>query len=285
MSKLTLILDSSQLTEAQNCPRADLFSRIQNWEPKESRAALSKGGFFHDALKIYYGRKRDGAAFDQIKQEVMDFFTQNVAELSTTPGVETSDLLLVQRRIMEYIKHDWYSRSEWKILAIEEGFSVKLYEDSFCLYIYEGRIDLVVEVSGKRAVVDHKTQAMKYDWLHYSNQMMGYCYAAKAKYAIYNYIGLQQDVNDNTFRAQMESFREDQIERWRQDTIKAYDEILFNMLFNRFTRRRSGCINRFGHCRFYDVCKAVTDEGEQQILASHFKKREKPWRAWEPKEN
>lgn len=281
MPKLTLILDSSQLTDAQNCPRADLFSRVQNWEPKDSKLALTKGGFFHDALKIYYEMKRDGAKFADISTKVQQYYNESLPELSAAPGVETTDLLLTLRRLLEYIKHDWNTRTDWKILAVEQGFSVKLYEDTFCLYIYEGRIDLVAEIAGRRCVIDHKTQSMKYDWPTYSNQIMGYCYAADARYAMYNYIGLQQDVGDNTFRAQLDSFRADQIERWRKDTIAAYDEILFNTLFNRFNRRRSGCIDRFGFCRFYDVCKASTEQGELQILQQSFKKREKPWRAWE----
>ena len=267
MSKFTLIINSHAISNFARCEKLHYYNDLCNLESARPRRAFDVGTTFHRFLNIYYHRKVKGLnlpAFNALR--ILDRF-------SKLEGVKESDARKYTNILLEYPKT--YANDNWKPLATEKGFSKILHEDDDNLFIYEGRIDLIVSSDNKLFPVDHKTQSLQYSIYGFNNQAMGYSWALGTNYFVYNYIKLA--TSDN-FRREIISFSDIQIEQWRQDTIKTAFRMK-NSIVNDDFNRSWQCEHKFGKCQYIHICEQPKPEIKNWVINSQFKKG-KPYRSW-----
>jgi hypothetical protein len=187
-----------------------------------------------------------------------------------------------------------------EIIAVEKGFSTLLYESTERRYILEGTIDLVtIERSTGLTITDHKTQSRFYDKYAYNHQAMNYLSFTQADYFRYNYIGLQDKQNENTFRRPIWKCPPGMLGQWQRDVRKTFDMVHDQLIklnwlrsddnyislqpedIGAFARSRATCDGKFGICQFHKICE-VPDNSKWQpiVIESAYKPKEEKWKAW-----
>lgn len=263
-----LVLDSHALSDYQICPARFDYSCIKFIQPNQKKAAFSKGTVISTLLENYYKAKMAGTLDKHMVVQI-------VAEHLNPTELDKDTKELIEMRFYRYWQ--MYRKESWIPLAVETGFSEVLYEDENYLFIYEGRPDLIAKASfnGPRLVADHKSQSREYKIYPHNNQAKGYCTMNKIDFFVYNYFGLQiGGDNDKWFHRQTVSFSKEQIEDWKQETIKWYHRILTD-----HERLRSWrCESKFGICEFHPLCETTENWVREDKIRREFKKKE--FRSW-----
>ena len=287
--KKTLILDSQQLSGAQTC--AYYYNRAFNQSLihiGELKPALSKGTFMHDLLYIYYKCRINGYSRDRAEKTAIRLFWWNRYKINDTPRnkkiarcpvFDPNDHVLLKSKFLTYT--NWYQNDGWRPIKAEIGFSKVLYESRDYLFIYEGRIDLLVEFARDLMWVDHKTQGRKEDLVHERNQFLGYGFATGQTLGIINYLGWQTSLPINEcFRRTPVSLSQSLIDEWKEMTIQWYFEILRWEANGIYLKNRHSCSGRYGNCSFIDLCKQTSKNRIETLIQRDFEVRKK-WTAWE----
>ena len=256
--RVNIVLSPSSINSLCACPRQYFYSRIMRIEPDAdaSDATDSKGGakekgiLMHIALKIYYQARKKGASVQQAK-DVALLYSRIKAGALTLP-LPVCEFVLGQ--FDEYVDH--YAVENWKVLAVEEQFSMVLHEDERIRIIIEGIIDLVVKADDIIFAVDHKTGVNKSAPSPMSNQFKAYCMAGKFKYLIVNRLALQKTKapKEKFFRYHL-TYKQDQLEEWKQDVIYWADRALYYFENQHWPRNETSCDN-FGKCSYIKICSS-----------------------------
>lgn len=187
-------------------------------------------------------------------------------------------------RLKAYLINNMAEDDISEIIAVEQGFSTLLYEDSDRRYILEGMIDLItIEPKTKLTVTDHKTQSRFYDKYGYNHQALNYLAFTGAEYFRYNYIGLQDKQGDNTFRRPIFKPRPGMLEQWKRDVKRTFDELARYVEIGgaaAFPRRRSACDTKFGVCQFHKICEEPDGSKWIPTILTAYHEKENKWRAW-----
>lgn len=268
--KKTLVLDSHGLSDYQHCPRLFSYTQIDNIEPSKQYEPFTRGRVIAKMLEEYYKEKLAKtlrpASYSRIVDEIL-----KPAQLETNKD-------LIESRFYSYCHH--YKNESWIPLAIEESaaFSRILYEDDEYLFVYEGRPDLVVQLSNidsTRIVVDNKHQTRHYDLYFYNNQAMGYCWGLEIDFFCYNYFGLQESGGPKDwFRRPSTRFSKFQLEQWKHDTIKWYFAIARDVDYLKTWR----CEGKYSLCAYHELCEQTLPNVIAIKKEREFKQKEhKVW--------
>lgn len=179
----------SQMKAWLMCPRKYEYRYVTGAAPEFVPMPLAFGSAFHSALAHHYGwlmrgepapaaevrqrfvdalsLARNGPVSLQCDEEGMGF------EEAQAKGLQMIDVTLAHPSAMPV-----------KVLAVEEGFTVDLFDVESGEVIDErliGFIDLVIEEDGHRVLVEHKTSSKKFSvgQLIYDTQLSGYAFAAE----------------------------------------------------------------------------------------------------------
>lgn len=281
----TLIADSHQISSYQTCEQRYYLYDIKHLRPKKIKKSLDLGTIFHEALSLHYRGKPFTEVWTWLKtNEGLAEIAEEERKYSKNGEAENYQDLL-SKRYLDYCTH--YKDRDWtNVVAVEDdqdstGFSKVIYENDIVRFIYEGKIDLIVNVSGVNTWVDHKTQGAKfpYDRNEYVNQFLGYSWALGNNNGIINYITWSKKVYESTFRRQAVSFGQDLIDEWRRETIQTYWDMLKSIFDNDWRRRRSACDTKYGPCLFQPICKVVSTKGQEWVMGQEFQKTERRF-AW-----
>ncbi len=247
-----LVLNSHTLSDYQRCPYRFKMTHTKRLEPREHNPAWDKGTLISELLQHYYTFKYS-SEFNQVEgPQVMKIANKIIMPSTLIPNEEKDFLIL---RFLQY--HKYYKNESWTPIATEIGFSKILYSDSDYLFIYEGRPDLLTYIdrgfNQNRAVVDHKSQARKYNYYHFNNQAQGYLWAADCTIFTYNYFGLQETGKpDEWFRRESHSFQPTEIKKWLNTTIDWCFRIVNDLGFIQSWQCQSG----WGVCEYAKICEA-----------------------------
>lgn len=268
--KFTLSINSHSLTNFQRCESYYLFNDLVGIEPIKKREALSKGTLVGRYLNLYYYNKiKPKRLFSKCLGNALFWVYKFSKELEWSQ-TQAFDLFQV---LVKY--HQTYKSETWKPVAIESGFSKTLYEDEDNLIVYEGRVDLVIEDSGKLKPVDHKTEKHRNPIYEFNNQAIGYCWALGSTEFIYNYLTLTKVPE---FYRQVHPISQAQIDSWITRTTDWAFRIKAAIVEKVFLPSMQ-CVSQYGRCPFSLICEQPKDDIKKFIIGANYKTR-KPYRSW-----
>lgn len=280
MNRIVLSLDSHALSEYQTCPRKFQLSTIQRLRPRKKKAALSMGTLIHEMLAEYYNGIREGNSRDELSTRIA---VKTITRADTSLDLE--ERTFIARRFGEYIQH---YKEDWTPVLVEgfqhTGFSKVIYEDERVVFIYEGRIDQIVQVGERarnfRRWVDFKSQNPKYSYDRFENvnQFIGYSWASGLP-GIIAYITWSKEPTEKTFRRQDVSFTPQFIEKWRSSTIEWYYRILKTLQSGDYDYNFSACDTKYGRCAFANICKSTNSRMEKWVINNEYERVDR-WKAW-----
>jgi len=255
MDKTTIIITSSTLNDAESCMQKYDYAVNKRLRPIETPDYLDKGTLFHLLLEIYYkGRQSEESKVDEA------IIAARMAAADMHINLEEVDEIIA--RFKDYILH--YQGDGWvEILAVEEKFSVVLFEDDSTRIVYEGKIDLAVkDIHGKTIVVDHKTGSRnKKPFL--ANQSLGYYHVLQPDLVVINKIGFQKD-EDLRFRRFALPIVPEVANEWKNDAIFYALSILRCDKVQYYPRNRTSC-DKYSGCVFRALCDFPSEMREYRI--------------------
>lgn len=283
--KTTLILSTSQISEAAKCHHAWALAYRENLKKADAvTEVLDEGSFIHALLEIYYSLR------SMNPQESMFTHGKAALELVDNNQVYLGYNISVDRfrflgtRFMQYLAR--YSTSDFIPVfqnskpAVEVGFSKILYEDHKSLFIVESRLDLIVEMSGEYLWIDHKTQGAANDLYKYTPQFLTYAWATGFRRGMINYVRTHQTYNDKyTLYRDLITFPEFIIDEWKQELLHLFIDIARvletfgpNVDSEKFRRTRASCSGAFNKtpCMFTQVCETQSLEMRESIKKFAF---------------
>jgi len=155
MEKQIVAISASSLTTFQGCPTAFHYSSELRLTPFESDDKMDKGSLGHAMLAHYYELLKNGKAVD---------FGATIDEVEETGRIESTKFDLDPNSIEQTIASvkgylDKYWGENWKPILVEQPFSKVILDTDQLQIIFEGRLDLGIEVNGRFIPVDHKFKA------------------------------------------------------------------------------------------------------------------------------
>lgn len=147
---MATIVRGSEYQSFLNCRKQWFYQWVEEIEAKKPDAKLFFGNAFHKWLEEYY---KTGC--DKLMADVATSVWINEQDTTDMHQTDIDDLMALLKGVSQFY-HETYgeSDSEWKVIATEMEFIVKLDED---LYM-TGTIDIVYETpEGKIRFGDHKT--------------------------------------------------------------------------------------------------------------------------------
>lgn len=258
---LSIRLNSHSLAEVTRCPKLFHYNYVISLARKEQRAALQKGSLFARVLEIYYKYK-------QRRGNVPMSFVTKLFKAMQGPTIRVPEKAMLAMRFMLYAGH--YKNDGFRILAVELGFSVLLYQDDKYQFVYEGRPDMIIH-DGKSIVVwDHKTRSRESSINEMNNQALGYCFGVGTNKLVYNYIGLQDNIlPSKNFKREPILYSASQIARWHSDTVKSYYRAASYIEQNDF-HRTYACEGKYSICDYNVICRQPDARSEQIVTNSDF---------------
>lgn len=268
------------LSDFQRCKELGNLAHIQGWKSKKEKQGLTRGTHWHQLMEFR-------AEFKKGLITWQDVLSKTIAYLAAAE-LPKEDIGFFVSKLSQYHAHWAEEENNYEFIANEVGFSKVLHEDNDVLFLYEGKIDALLKISGKLTVVDHKTQhpgfaSHRYDLPGYSNQFMGYCWAAKTTNVIIDYTvwsDPKYKIGDRTFRREFFPLDPILIKQWKESTIRSYWDILISIRANEFHAGFPyACDSRYGFCDFFKVCQ-YTGRNRLVELNTNFK-QEPRWEPWE----
>lgn len=279
--KKIVVLNSTAIAIYLECPQKYDFAVLQSLVRKgQKNEAMGKGEIFHHLICKYWQLKleKHPKPFIAITEEL----TQLRSNFSY---ISNEDLEFLRQRFFAYSIF-WESDPAKPLilegkLAMEIGFTVKIYEDQEFIFLLEGRLDRIATQQGIDFLLDHKTQGRKYDYYWRRPQFMNYVLGAQEQGMQVNklmvdYIGLQQTINKDTFRRDMFSYPSSAIREWKQYLI---DRIYFPIARGKIYKERGSCEGVYAPCIYNDLCDAPSARGLEELITLNFEKTEQH-RSW-----
>ena len=131
--------------------------------------------------------------------------------------------------------------------------------------LYCGRIDGVIELSGKYFIFDHKTASAKpRGWLkkyeYPANQFIGYAVGASLAYDIRvsgAMVNLFHILKTSTnFDRGIVMFTNEQIEEWVKKVQDISEHMIKDIEADEYAMYSTGCYGMYGACMFHAICSA-----------------------------
>lgn len=270
--------DNTMLSGYKNCPRFYQLRHVLGWRSKGTAIPLVFGLSWHDGQDIVWKHARE---LDQKTLELAAHakFCETWAAngLNPDPGIE--DLEWMGQRhpgtahdmFHCYIKARWKMLQEAELLACEQPFAVPLAGTTNTWYI--GRLDKVIEYTGIKIVVEHKTTtSYKKDggfqndfvesWFS-DSQVKGYQYGGGLYYPgltnVWIDAALVHKTVHDAFRFVPVAHQFDLLKEFLADTANWIAKIEKNLLDGYFPKNENHCFGKYGKCSFLNICRTTSD--------------------------
>ena len=286
--KTTIRADNSQINTFTSCPRKWYYANILNLQSKGAqKPALDKGTIFHALLDFFYRKVALGASFDEAYKYSIETFQRNYKKGLIPSDLSANEIKFLASRFFHY--YSYYSvKGDYRPMVvmgrpqIEVGFSITLAETAFYLYILEGKIDMI---TSDHFFVDHKTQSRFYDHYRFDPQLLTYGIATGCTQAVYNYIGLQQKVDTDTFRRLPHKFSAEKLEQYKKYLISVFHKMALCIQQNNFPEEYTACSGKYGPCQFHVIDEPTNSAERKMNLLATFTNTKPQWQPWELKES
>lgn len=208
-------------------------------------------------------------------------FKRLAKEKELTP----EERLFLSQKWVQFYAWDKIQGAHYKPLGTEVGFSKVLYSDEDTIFVYEGRIDLIVLAETLKAPswVDYKTQGRDSSIYKNRNQFLGYSWALDTNIGFILVFGLQKE-KEKPF-AYKTVYHSDSLKaQWKEETIATFREVLTKSLYGKFQFKlcRSHCDEgMYGWCKFLKICDNLNAPQDVQNGIRRIFYKEKEWKPWE----
>lgn len=247
------------------CPRLYYYRHILGLVSAGVSPALQFGSLLHAALEVWY-TTRDPVATLTAVDEYEDF---------TEPDDDHRTRGRARVTIAEYI--ELFHEESLQMLLTETPFDL---EDSDG-FRYGGVMDGLVMWHGKLWALDHKSTARGgetfWDQFFMSPQMTGYTWAASSLHgkkvmgALVNQILIHRNKKPahEQFNRRSFMYSEGQIAEWKDQVCHNYRLIHQCQQADHFPTQWHGCVNKYGKCAFYNVCRSP-EKSRPALLEKDF---------------
>lgn len=299
--KITLVLDSSQISKFSECPMLwNLsYNRSLGLRAIEGEAApredMMMGSYGHAMLEMYYKTKALGGitqdCIDAGREVPVDEFPltdENREKVKSAfemywkvyTGERMSILMGPPAKKITFDPSGMIPKEEWELNPlVEKGFSYKLHETNDYLFVLEGRIDLMVSLDGIPVFIDHKFQSREKSLYGKRIQLRNYSLVTGFDLGGYNYIRYHKTVTNKTFERKFTSFSSFERQWWKNELIKIYTRIAHSVYGKEFEQRWESCEGKYWPCVFNKVCNERNLDVRENIIQLNFE--EKPrWSPW-----
>jgi len=281
MSRFTLALDSTQLSDYCFCPTYwKLHHQQKLTARREVRTALDYGTILHGLLERYYIKRYQKNSIEDSRAYAVQQFEQYKKDFK----LPKEDFDFLRQRFLEYTL--FYRDADFNVIgrggkpAVEVGFSYPIVDTPDFLFVLEGKIDLIAREEARIYFIDHKTQSRKYS--HYGKriQFRNYALAMGCSWICVNYIGTQQKVTKDTFRRELHHITREELNDWRKKLTRLFYKIAHSIMLDSFDENYNSCEGRFGHpCQFAPICEQITDLRRNYQIEHKFETKQEfiPW--------
>lgn len=292
-----LILDSSQISLFDECETKWKLAYGENLTTSnEVREDMAMGTFGHHLLEIYYKAKSKGFTPDKAAVEALEWGNK-LDGFPLSPDKKCSVIARFNDYWMTYSRNDIevamgkpvHSILPFDDVAIdvytqnplvEKGFSYELLNTPDYLFILEGRVDVIGNISSSLAFMDHKFQGRSHELYQKSIQFRNYSLALDLSLGIINYIRLHKEITKDTLKREIISFPPWERKWWKTELIKIYLRIAERMRTKDFEMNFSACPGKYGFkCEFTKICEEHDLVTIEAVKSQNYKQKEvwKPW--------
>lgn len=264
------------------------------------------GTFGHHLLEIYYKAKSKGFSADKAATEALEWgnkldgfplspdkkcavinrfndywmtYSRNDIEVAMgklVHGIQFVDNGTTGTAFSDYWPIDVYTPNP----LVEKGFSYELLNTPDYLFILEGRVDVIGNISGNLAFMDHKFQGRSHELYQKSIQFRNYSLALDLSLGIINYIRLHKEITKDTLKREIISFPPWERKWWKTELIKIYLRIAERMRTKDFEMNFSACPGKYGFkCEFTKICEEHDLVTIEAVKSQNYKQKE-IWRPW-----
>lgn len=301
-------LDNTARTTFLNCPRKFELQNLKHIFPVTGSSALRYGSAWHSAVEGFYGvigEKGWGFQGEGIVRG-SEMAKQTWAEESE--GKEFYDdfrtLPNLMKGFLEYLNHFHGDEGFLRVVEPERVFKILLYPTSLELehfpgiepFYFTGKIDLIVELSGRKWIMEHKTTgrplSMHMQTLNRSAQLIGYNYAVAAYskekttppdgtlVALSHLRAYKSKVTGNYGEPKFDFARSPQVfsamdlANWRYSFFSDAYQIQAMKKNRYFPMRHHSCF-QYGQCSYMDIC--IQQRNSDRASLANYYVEENPW--------
>lgn len=304
-TKIMYAWDSTSIGLLKTCPRLYQYIIIEGYVPKDESVHLRFGGEYAKALEDFerYRLVDPKSALRQVIREVMERTKDWDPDPETKAGKYKNRKSLLGL-IIDYVDH--YAKDTAKTIVLDNGRPAVELSFKFALdwgpraaddapqpYLLCGHLDRVVNYLDSLFVMDQKTTyytlgSNYFDQYDPNNQMTLYSFASKVivgadiKGVIIDaaQIKLQEP---NAFQRGITYRTDERIDEWLRDLefwlaqAESYAEA------NYWPHNDTSC-DKFGGCRFREIC-SKSPSARERFLKAHFTKKpeEERWNPLKPR--
>ncbi len=258
--KKVVQLDSHKLSSFQACEQRYVYAHRDNLQFLTTKlSGMAKGTLWHQIMEKHYQLIQQSNLYSTVKNETKDYLCSIVPEDLRADFL--AKYILYAHRYNKYIDRE--------ILGCEIGFDKILYEDERYLFIYQGKIDLLLRNKEKIMWVDFKTRHPMFTkpHHHFCNQFLGYSWAVGTDTGIIDYLTWHKQVKPDTLKRDYVHHPKSKLDAWKSDTISWFFKVA---RMQEPLRNRSSCDQKYS-CPFIKLC----DEND---LTKY--EQEEPWVPW-----
>lgn len=208
--KEIIAITATQIDDIQACKRKYRYHVEENYVLAETPEFFIKGEFVHFLLERYYTGVKEKRELVPLLKEIVD----EAERVSIDMPISEDNVKDCLRVFKAYVtKHHG---EQWEPVFIERPFTKKLYEDDKRLIVVQGRLDLVVDVSNDRIIVDHKTGQRDNELSSMSNQNLAYCWATGERKVVINKLFFQKEPK---FKRYTFGYDDERVTEWENTVI------------------------------------------------------------------
>ena len=284
-------IDSQMLTTLMACPQLYERTFVQDLISRTGKApALETGSLAHTVCEWFAKSKINGKSYSESvaigyeagkeyvkKYSPINKYITNTEHLGivNTPldsddgrVVSIKDVFNTMEQYFDYWKNDSNT-----ILESEVTKKRLIYEDSDIRVLWCAKLDRVIDTPLSIMSMDHKTYKQKRDTLSLNNQFKGQCHVLGSRMIMIDKIGFQKTLKPSEkFIRQPISYSLSNLEEWRTETLPYYVNMLIAYTeANNFPMNYTHCENKYGTCRFKDICETDKSVREEMIKVYFIK--------------
>jgi hypothetical protein len=271
MSKITIVLDATQLDTLQSCGFKYHLRHNLNKSPMSKAEALDRGDLMHYAKEPYYLALQAGEPWNKAVDAGLVGMRIRAADESELSSIEIDTLL----KAFEENVTMWRTWDQSiQVVAVEQPFSYVLYEDEQFRFVMAGKIDLLF--SDNRYVncpMDTKTYSRDFPLRRSTNQFTNYAIATNSNYLWVDRVGLQKSLKPQDKHKRIPlSYDQEIKEEWKQDTIKWFMYYYDFYSSGSWPKNRTSCDKFNRLCEYHDdICDTSGLEQKTYKLEHNFK--------------
>lgn len=268
-----LVIDNTKRTQLVDCPEKYRWRFIEHLDSEIGKPKLRYGIALHSAKESFYQHVKERGWFDLDKaiftsyQAGSDSFDKETSKYPTWyPTHLTKDCLILGLSEF-YARYNHLDQVNMVVLHTERKFNIVMNHAYTGEFIFAGKIDMEVTLSGQHFIVDHKstsnTIAYQLERLNRSPQFMGYQYAAEAIGREITGCLIQMDYVSKTksgikydFGRGIQIFQPHEIEDWRLTLVNSVRNLKRFLKDGYFPRETQNCF-KFGECPYLRLCRAA----------------------------